>query len=247
MKLIILITICLVSTVLTHNSGEFFGFGGNQNARFVNQLNRSIAKIQNATVDPSTPLSTTIVNVWDLLPSVNRYLLLNQTKVQNLGFSINQNFSAARLSWTNLPSSVQDLLSSQLTNLDVLNLSFLDWAWVNSNTDQFFNSTLYSLLSTNQVALLPNVTNLLNQIKFSQVVNRTLLRRSNGFNEICDSLRLSYLPAEFGRSKRARPGRPGPGPSFFRPPPPPPVTAWTVFNQAVSRAARFLQTNFIRF
>lgn len=247
MKLIILIVAaCLVSTSVAHNSGELFGYGGNQNqnAKFVSKLNRSISKIQNATVDPTTPLSTTIVNLWDLLPPVNRLLLLNQTQVQNLGYNVNQNFSAARLLWVNLPTPVQNLLSSQLVNLAVLNLSYLDWAWVNSNTDQFFNSTLYSLLSANQVALLPNVTNLLNQISFSQVVNTTLLRRSNGFNEVCDSLRLSYLPSDLGRFKR---GRPGPS-SFFRPPPPPPpVTAWTVFNQAVSRVARFLKTNSIRF
>jgi hypothetical protein len=245
MKLFILIIGFMASTVLARNSGELYGFNGNQNARFLSQLNRSIVKIQNATVDPTTPLSLTIVNLWDLLPAVNRLLLLNQTQVQTLGYNVNQNFSASKLLWVNLPTPVQNLLSSQLVNLGLLNLSFLEWGWVNSNTDQFFNSTLYSLLSTNQVALLPNVTNLLNQISFSQVVNSTALRRSKGFNEACDSLRLSYLPVQElnGRFKRARPGA-----SFFRPPPPPPpVTSWTIFDRAVSRAARFLRFNYIRF
>jgi hypothetical protein len=242
MKLIILIIAFMVSSVLARKP---VGFNGNQNARLLSQLNHSIVKIQNATVDPSTPLSDAIVNLWDLLPSVNRLLLLNQTQVQTLGYNVNQNFSASKLLWVNLPTPVQNLLSSQLANLGLLNLSFLEWGWVNSNTDQFFNSTLYTLLSTNQVALLPNVTNLINQISFSQVVNSTALRRSNGFNEACDSLRLSYLPVQElnGRFKRARPGA-----SFYRPPPPPPpVTAWTIFDRAVSRAARFLRFNYIRF
>ena len=210
------------------------------NSEYLRRLNSSVLKIKNATVDSSTPLSTTVVNLWDLLPPINRFLLLNQTQVQSLGWSVTQNLASntTRLQWSTLPTSVQNLLSNQFTNLNFLYLSYLDWAWVNSNADQFFNVTLYSLLSTDQVALLPTISTITNQLSLSQVVNTTALKRTNGFGELCESLKLNYEPSGL-RSKRGLPNR---YPSVPKTTTPKPVTPWTLIDQAFSNAYKLLRS-----
>jgi hypothetical protein len=142
------------------------------------RVTNMVRKLKNVTVSSSTPLSTNIVNLWDVIPSEYRILLLNQTQIQQLDYSYSQNLPNG-IRWASLPSNVKDVLVSLFNNLSFLNLKFLDWSWVDSKTDAYADSTLYSLFPADKQALLPSIQILTNQLSLDQVVNTTDLREKN--------------------------------------------------------------------
>lgn len=203
------------------------------NTRLINRLNQSINLILNATVLPTTPLTSTVVNLWDLMPVTHRFLILNQTLVQ-LSFNVTQAVvaSTSALKWASLSPIVQTLVAGQLTNLGFLQLTFSSWSWVSSN-DSYAGSTLFTLLNPYQVAILPNVTALINQLQFSQVIDKSLLPTGYGLKDLYGLLNIN-LNDDFHKFNGRIP--------YYQV-----VTPQSIIRQAIYNAMIFLKTNLYNF
>lgn len=114
--------------------------------------------------------------LWDLIPLTARFVLLNQTAVQQLPYNITDEFlkNNTNLSWATLPSNVQSLLKNEQVNLQFLNLTLAQLGVVDS-TSTIAGYTIYQLLNPTCQALLPNVTALLSQVSIDTQVNATAL------------------------------------------------------------------------
>ena len=114
--------------------------------------------------------------VWDLIPLAARFVLLNQTQVQQLPYNITDEFlkNNTNLSWATLPANVQNLLKNEQVNLQFLNLTLAQLGVVNP-TSTIAAYTIFQLLNPTCQALLPNVTALLSQISIDNQVNTTAL------------------------------------------------------------------------
>jgi hypothetical protein len=238
------IAMCIELALARRSSGENFngGYGNlNSNQRYISKLNRSVNQILNATVSSGSYSPPTIVYLWDLLPAVHRFLLLNQSIVQQLPWNVTANLlsNSTQLQWSTLTSDVQNVLALELTNLNLINLTFSQWGW-SSASDSLAGSTLFSLLSSTQQSLLPNVTSLVNQLSFGQLLNTTMLRGSRGFGDFSDALSFGSYPEKPSgfRHKRApnKPNKPNNRPQVAQP-----VTAYTLLGQAWWNAATFLK------
>ena len=193
-------------------------------------MKKNAQRILNATVATQ---SNDTRYIWDLIDPVYRFVLLNQSLIF-AQWDVSQALAnnQTKLNWDSIPANVQTILLTERTQNLFLNLSFLDWGWVNSNTDAFSNSTLFSLLSSQAQATYANVSATLAQITFNTLVNTTLLRRQRPNRYCLDDLSGSVknnLDLKGSLSKRDAKH------SFFRPTPPP--TPFNVIKRILSQAA----------
>lgn len=102
--------------------------------------------------------------------------MLNQSSIKSLGWDVQSLLNVTtRLEWTSLPENVKNAVSQQVASLSFLNTTFSDWNWVNS-TNLYANSTLFSILPSTLITILPNLTSLYGQLSLNDVVNITALR-----------------------------------------------------------------------
>ena len=217
----------------------------------LNGVNFTVSKIIAATVLSS---SNTTAFLWDLVPIIDRFLLLNQTQVSSqLSWNVTQQMinNSTRLSWSTIPSNVQTFLLNQETNLAFFNLTFGQLGWTGPS-DTFANTIVLSILPNEVTSILSNITQLTNQLTFSQLVNTTALRTRWSTYDSDDT--YQNMPILFGiprprngykqhngRHKRHA-GNDRPRPSV--PTTPAPLTASMVASQAIKTANTFLCTIF---
>jgi hypothetical protein len=199
-----------------------------------------VRKLENATLSSSTPLSANIVNLWDVIPAEYRLLLLNQTQIQQLGYSYSQNLPNG-LKWSSLPSEVKNVLTSLYNNLSFLNLRFIDWSWVNSISDAYADTTLHSLIPTDTINLLPSIQSLTNQLSLDQVVDTAGLRNwkdrpKKPINSFVTKIAKPVKRDISSRNKDKDNKKPSSSSSMFQNSP------WSVVNQALKRAKNLLKS-----
>ena len=233
MKITITLILILLGS-LTADRGEFELFDSDDD--ILQSVTNLVGRLKNATVSSSTPLSANIVNLWDVIPAEYRVLLLNQTQIQQLDYSYSQNLPSG-LKWAFLPENVKDLLVSLFNNLSFLNLRFLDWSWVNSNTDPYADTTLYSLLPTDKQNLLSSIQVLTNQLSLDQVVDTAGLKKSKDRPRKPHNSLLNKNKRDISlRDKLNK------NPSYLSSIVQRQNSPWSVVNQAIKRAKSLLKS-----
>jgi hypothetical protein len=119
------------------------------------------------------------------------------------------------LSWSTLPENVKTFLLAQRVNFQVMNVTFAQWSWTESN-GTFANTTLFSLLSPNAQQNLQTIEALLVPFTYNTVLNTTALvserKASKAIKNLLEAIKcvLSFAPTkqEFGRHRKrvATPG-----------------------------------------
>lgn len=113
--------------------------------------------------------------LWDFMSPIVRFLLLNQTKIQNTSFDITKQLeiSPNGLSWSELPLNVQTILSRQSDGDALLALTFSEWAWTEPNEN---NLTLkHSLQSSYHLNNIASTLNLLKPVRFDLRIDIKIL------------------------------------------------------------------------
>ena len=185
--------------------------------------------------------SNTTSYLWDLVSFVDRFILLNQTQVlsqTNWSVVLEIANNGNRLGWTSIPNNVQSIVSKQAVNLAFLNLTYAQLGWSSPN-DAFANSVLFSFLPNDIVSYFPNISQIVNQLWFSQLINTTAVDRHT-LNRIRKYSIENIIPnsPHHGRrfKRRAHGNRWGAPHTTIQQP----VTATTVANQAIFTARNFL-------
>ena len=135
------------------------------------------------------------IYLWDLISPLTRFILLNQTRIQNI-WNVKQAIllNQTKLDWSSLPSYVKSILVNDTFQQSLINMTFSNWGWTDS-TSQYANVTLFSLIPSKYLLNLPNITNILSNLRFNLVLNTTILAQS--FLE----LNLTQFPSQWWRSK----------------------------------------------
>jgi hypothetical protein len=198
-------------------------------------LQKNAVKLTNAVVATQ---STDSKYIWDLIDPVYRFVLLNQSLIfvqWNVAQALANN--QTKLNWDSIPANVQTILLTERTNNLFLNLTFLDWGWVNSNTDAFSGVTLFSLLSAQAQSVYANVSATLAPLTLNTLVNATLLRRQAPNRYCLDDLSNSVKNVmQFKGSFSKRDAKH----SFFRPTPAP--TPFNVVKRILQQAGKVVNT-----
>ncbi len=115
---------------------------------------------------------------WDHINLVFRILLLKQINTSTIGYNLESDFllNQTKLNWNMLPENVQLFLLNQKWS-DLINLTYSEWAWVDSNS-LFANITIFSLLAWPQSEQLTNILNVLDPLKYNQNINRSSNEKS---------------------------------------------------------------------
>jgi hypothetical protein len=82
-----------------------------------------------------------------------------------------------KLEWEYIPNEVRIILLEQSNQQSYLNLTFAQWGWVRSDSC-FASTNLYSLLSQEQIDLVPVVESILRQMKFNHIINTTAIKET---------------------------------------------------------------------
>ena len=150
------------------------GFGRFQNP--LSQLNFTVQILLSARSIEDN--ADKLAYIWDTIDLVARFLLLNQTQVAALSYNVTQQaqLNLTNLNWAALPMNVQVLLINQTTPA-VYNLSFVQWAWVDSS-NPFASSNLNSLLLSVVQSTLPNALIFLAPISYNTQIDLTVLNQT---------------------------------------------------------------------
>lgn len=116
-----------------------------------------------------------------------RYLFLNQAKFRTT-WNVTEKIEKGetKLEWSTIPADIKTLITDEKNTFSFLQLTFLDWGWVNANTDLFYNVTLMSLLPADVQAIIPNAKTIIDTVSFDTLVNISALKLS------------IYKPKKFG-------------------------------------------------
>jgi len=82
-----------------------------------------------------------------------------------------------KLEWEYIPTEVRTFLLEQSNQRNYLNLTFSQWGWVRPDSC-FALMNLYSLLSQEQIDVVPMVESILSQLKFNQMINTTAIKET---------------------------------------------------------------------
>ena len=168
-------TLFVLAAVVVVHSANALPHGKPKNP--IDMLNATVQFVlNNASLPAGTPLSNTTKYVWDLVPPVSRFLMLNQTQSQavwNVSASVISN--STRLDWTTVPSSVQRLLLGQWSNQQFLNLTYAKWAFVDASSP-YSASTWLGATPLIQRPFLITASRILSQVPLNQLVNTTILK-----------------------------------------------------------------------
>jgi hypothetical protein len=115
--------------------------------------------------------------VWDLIHPIYRFLLLNQTQI-NQNWNVRQKLDSneTRLEWNSLPESVKNALLEQQANDGFFDQTFLDLGWVDAETQPFSNTTLRSIVPSSMNSLFENITTILKKAEFDMIVDMSGLK-----------------------------------------------------------------------
>lgn len=145
----------------------------------VDLFNRTVQNIVEASVtDKLDNYTKDIKPLWNLIDPLVRLALLNQTQVQQL-WNATESLSKnkTKLEWASLPDDVKSFLLEQSKQNIFLNLTFAQWGWVALDSC-FATNELNTLLTDEQINIIPAVQSILNRLSFDQLINTTAVKTS---------------------------------------------------------------------
>lgn len=152
----------------------------------LNRLNHKIDTILKYEVKNITkPLPNSYVYNFDTIIPVNRFLLLNQTKISskwNVTRELENN--RTRLEWDSLPDEVKEILKDQYNRMSFMYQSFADWGW---DYGEFSNSTLMDLMPYRITHIIPELKRSFERIQYDTVLDFTRMRSENIFQGLISS------------------------------------------------------------
>ena len=161
--------------------------------KLLGKLTCTVNSLVSASTDEWTPSTTRYL--WDYLPMGIRFLALNQSQIQSKWNVTEQILlNATKLEWISLSNSVKAILLSQQINCTFLSLTFSHLGW-SSSTDQFAYTTLFSFLSSDFVAILSDVAQIVNHVSLDTILDSTKIK-TNSIQAIYEFTSLGFLFAE---------------------------------------------------
>lgn len=191
----------------------------------LNQLNSTVNTLL-AAKNKGSIGSADVKYLWDLLPNQYKVMLLNQTQLLSQTQKLLKKVNSKKLSWSALPKKVKSFLLNQAQNGSIFSVTYKQWGW---DSSKYANETLASLLPPELKQALPKVGQILNNVKYSDIINPALLKNSNlvDVNNILqqsiDQLLKTNLRMIDGRQRKAR-------------------DPFDIYNEALLRADSFLNS-----
>ena len=136
------------------------------------KLEANVNAIVSVSVNTSTADGNKTIYLWDILPTAERFLMLNQTQVQMMKWNVSERVIAnkTRLEWASLPAGAKFLLLKQNSDLAFFNLTYLQWAWVDTRSI-FAQFTLLSLVPKEYLEFYPDILKIFNKLPFNMVLD----------------------------------------------------------------------------
>lgn len=140
---------------------------------------KSILQVVNATVQMILKVkSDQGTFVWDLLPPLLRFIILNQAQFQSDTFNVTEIVvnKKSNLLWSELPADIKTALLDEKSKNAFPSLTFEQLNMVSGPNDPLAKVTVKEILPKKIADLLPNITELLKDITFDTVINATKLK-----------------------------------------------------------------------